>query len=462
MGFAEVIRTARTKAAGWLAPAPVRSLSGIGSGGWITVGGSPWYFQADITASTETVLSSPAVYSCVSLIANDIGKLRCRLMAVDENGIWSETTSPAFSPVLKKPNRYQTHIQFKQWWVMSKLINGNTYALKQRDGRGVVVALYILDSSPGVVTPMVAPDGSVFYQLQPDNLTGLESVSITVPASEIIHDRMNCLFHPLVGVGPLFAASLAADHGLQIQKDAKKFFSQGAKPSGILAAPGQISQQTADALKTYWNENFTGENAGKVAVVGDGLKYEPIRMKAVDSQTTEQLKLTAEMVAQAFHVPAFKLGGQLPAGLKVGDMNQIYYADCLHTPIEEMEACLDEGLALPSNMRTELDLDNLLRMDQGAQAEVLGKLVGGAIMKPNEARARWNLAPVQGGDTVYLQQQNYSLAALDQRDKANPLGKALAPEPAPQPQPSADEVSADEARAFIEHIMKGLECSEQS
>src|SRR5690606_229572 len=116
-------------------------------------------------------------------------------------------------------NRYQNHIQFKQWWVISKLINGNTYVLKQRDGRGVVVALYILDSTPGVVMPLVAPDGSVFYQLQPDNLAGLEQNTIVVPGTEIIHDRMNCLFHPLVGVGPLFAAGLSADQGLQIQKD---------------------------------------------------------------------------------------------------------------------------------------------------------------------------------------------------------------------------------------------------
>jgi HK97 family phage portal protein len=462
MNGSKALQRLREKAAGWLSTprAPgglVAPTTPPGSGGWISLTQSPYWFQSDTKATPETILSHPAVYACVSLIANDIGKLRARLMAVDSNGIWSEATSPAFSPVLKKPNLYQNHIQFKQWWVMSKLVNGNTYVLKQRDGRGVVVALYILDSTPGVVTPLVAPDGSVFYRLQPDNLTGLEQTQIVVPASEIIHDRMNCLFHPLVGVGPLFAASLSADQGLQIQKDAKRFFAQGAKPSGVLAAPGQISEQTARELKEYWNANFTGDNAGRVAVVGDGLKYEPIRMTAADAQATEQIKLTSEMVAQAFHVPAFKLGGQLPAGLKVGDMNQIYYSDCLHTPIEEMEACLDDGLALPAGMRTELELDNLLRMDPGSQADVLGKLVGGAIMKPNEARARVNLPPVKGGDTVYLQQQNYSLAALDERDKTNPLAVQPAPTQ-PQAPEAQDEDGAKEVSALIDYISKGLKC----
>lgn len=406
----------------------------------------------------ETVLAHPAVYGCVSLIANDIGKLRIRLMErVVQEGrtIWVETTRPAFSPVLRKPNHYQNHIQFKQWWIMSKLTHGNTYVLLQRDGRGVVVAMYILD--PVCVTPLVAPDGSVFYQLNPDNLTGLEQQTLIVPASEIIHDRMNCLFHPLVGVSPLFAANMAAQQGIHIQKDSVKFFAQGAKPSGVLVAPGNISEHNAKEVRNYWNTNFTGDNAGKVAVVGDGLKYQPIRMTSIDSQLSEQFKQSSESIAQAFHVPAFKLVlGSLPAGLKVGDMNQIYYTDCLHSPIEEMEAALDEGLALPAGLRVELELDNLLRMDQGAQADWLGKLVGGAVMMPNEAREKINLPPVKGGNTVYLQQQNFSLSALDERDRSNPL----AAKSEQQHTPVAMEMSLED-KALIERA-KAIEATEKA
>ena len=47
--------------------------------------------------------------------------------------------------------------------MISKLVHGNTYALKARDGRGVVRAAYILD--PTRVKPLVSSDGGVFYQL---------------------------------------------------------------------------------------------------------------------------------------------------------------------------------------------------------------------------------------------------------------------------------------------------------
>lgn len=445
------------KAAGMLAPVSAR-------GGWF-----PWIrepyagaWQKNDEWTVDTALAYHAVYACITRIANSIGKLPLSLMEVDTDGIWSPVSVAAFSPVLRNPNRFQNHLQFKQWWITSKLIRGNAYVLKERDARNVVVRLYLLD--PSLVTVLVALDGSVFYQLKPDNLNGVGQEDVTVPASEIIHDRMNCLFHPLVGISPLFAGGLAATQGQKIQRDSSIFFANGANPGGVLTAPGAIDPETAVRLQEKWTANFTGENAGKVAVMGDGLRFEPMRMSYADAQLIEQLKWTADVVCSVFGVPPFKIGmGSVPGGMKVGDLNQMYYDDALHSLIEEMEACLDEGLALPANYRTELDLDNLLRMDPATQADTLVKLVGGAISAPNEARKRLNLGPIKGGDTVYLQQQNYSLSALDERDKTNPLVKEPAPAavtPAtPDPASLADSnegAAAQQTRAFLDQIQKGL------
>ena len=75
-----------------------------------------------------------------------------------------------------------------------------------------------------------------------------ELVAQTIPADEIIHDRFNCLFHPLVGISPLYAAKLAANQGLRIQENSALFFGNMSRPSGILTAPEQISDETAERL----------------------------------------------------------------------------------------------------------------------------------------------------------------------------------------------------------------------
>ena len=408
------------------------------------------------------VLAFSAVFACVTIIASDIAKMRIKIVE-ETNGICSEikTASP-FLPVLAKPNRYQTRIKFVEQWIVSKLLYGNTYALKARDGRGIVTALYVLDATR--VQPLVSPDGSVYYRLAADQLSGLDE-AITVPASEIIHDTMVALWHPLVGVSPIYACGKSATMGNRIQSNSTKFFDNMSRPSGILTAPGAISDETANRLKLAWDSNYSGENIGRVAVVGDGLKYEAMSVGAADAQLIEQLKWTVDDVARCFHVPLFKLGGAPPAQITIESLNQTYYSDCLQALVEAMEACLDDGLSLPSGYYTEFALDGLLRMDTAARYKTKSDAVAAGWMSPNEARASENMLPVVGGESPMIQQQNYSLAALAKRDAredpfasapqpdANPALPVIPPEPVPASQPDVSKQMAQLSAVFI----RGLE-----
>ncbi len=401
-------------------------------------------WQRNITVDHNAVLANHAVFACMTLIAGDIAKNRVKLVAQDSDGIWTETASPAYSPVLRKPNRYQTRIQFWENWMLSKLSRGNTYVLKQRDNRNVVTALYVLD--PNRVKPMVTPDGAVYYELKADNLAGLEEQSILVPASEVIHDRFNCLFHPLIGVSPIYAAGLAATQGLAIQNNSANLFSNASRPGGLLIAPGRIDPDNAMRLKDYWDTNFTGENAGKVAVLGDGLDYKALSVTPEDAQMIEQLKWTAEVVCSTFHVPPYKIGvGALPSYNNVQALNVEYYTQALQVHFEAAELLLDEGLSTGEKLGTEFDLDNLLRMDAATQMQVLKE--SGGILSPNEMRAKLDRKAVEGGDSPMVQQQNYSLEALAKRDAMDDPFGTRSGEPAEPVNDNTPE--ANEARAII-------------
>ena len=441
MKFAPALRRGLTtvlQKAGMLSQVPTRG-RGVGFS-WF--GDGPDNFQRDVQVVHDKVLAHPTVYACITLIASDVAKvgleLRERKDAAD-GGYWVFTANPAYSPVLRKPNHYQTRQQFIEAWMISKLQRGNAYVLKVRDARRVVVKLFVLD--PTRVQPLVAPNGSVFYQLNSDDLSGLPVDLPAVPASEIIHDRMEALFHPLVGVSPIFACGVAATLGLKIDASAAKFFQNMARPSGVLTAPAAISDEVAARLKREWESNYSNGNMGKVAVLGDSLKFEGMAMNAVDAQQAEQLKLSDERICTAFHVPGFMVGvGALPSFDNVQALWQQYYNQCLQKHYESIEAVLDEGLGLdPMKLRTEFCLDDLLRMDSKNLAEVEGLKVQRGIASPNEARRKFNLAPADGGDSPMVQQQNYSLAALAKRDAGpDPFAKA----PAPAPAPAADDEAA--------------------
>ena len=214
----------RTKAADMVTHVAPSGWSGF-VGSWFRVHepfAGAW--QRNISASTQDILTQSTVFACVTLIMQDIGKLGVRL--VQQRGdIWEPVENPAYSPVLRKPNHYQTRIKFFESWVGSKLTSGNTYVLKVRnsrggDGAGNVTEMHVLH--PSRVQVLVAPDGDVFYALSSDHLAGLPN-SVTVPSSEIIHDvGITLNGHPLCGLAPLVSCSLSASQSMTIQQSSAK------------------------------------------------------------------------------------------------------------------------------------------------------------------------------------------------------------------------------------------------
>lgn len=397
------------------APASYSSVPGSG-GGWYSLIREPWAgaWQRNVELRAEDVATFCTVFACVTLIAGDVSKLRPKLIRRDGDGLWVDSDSDTQWSVLKRPNHYQNRIRFFETWLLSKLLRGNTYVLKQRDERGRVSALYVLD--PTRVRVVVAQTGDVYYQLNPDNLSDV-TAAVTVPATEIIHDLANALYHPLVGISPIAACGLAATQGLRIQATSAELFANRAQPSGVLESPAAVDEEVAKRIQQQWQQGFTGPNAGKVAVLGNDLKYKPLTISPEDAQLIEQLKWTSETVCSTFHVPPFKVAiGPAPANHTVEALSIQYYSGCLQALIESIELCLDEGLEMPPNVGIEFDLDALMRMDTLSLTKAASDAVGSGVVAINEARRRFfNLPPVPGGDTPFLQQQYWPVSHLATR-----------------------------------------------
>jgi len=394
-------------------------------------------WQLNDSLTLETALANPVVFRCVSLIASDVGKLPLRLVAMDADGIWIETTSPAFSPVLRSPNRYQTPQQFLESWMYSKLLHGNTYILKDRDARNVVIGLYVLD--PAKVKVLTAPDGSVYYELQAHELAGVAEGPLVAPAAEIIHDRWNCLYHPLVGISPLYACGGAARQGLEMQAASTGFFSAGGRPSGMLVPPVEIDQKTVDRLSAIWH----GLGPGRTAILGTAMKYEPVSTTASDAQLVEQMAWTSKAIAGCFGVPISMVDSSQQPPYAAHEASTLqYHSQCLQTHLTAIESALDAGLELPSPYGTEFDLDDLIWLDVASKTKAAHEAIAAGAMSPNEARRKYfGLGPVAGGDSPFLQAQYYSLEALAARELAPSPSPTPTPEPSPQPEPEPEEVA---------------------
>src|SRR5688500_6529063 len=87
-------------------------LSSVESRGWFRILESyAGAWQRNVEITLDNVTTHPAIFACTTLITNDISKMRLRLVQQDDDMIWNEVENPAFSPVLRRPNRYQNRIQ---------------------------------------------------------------------------------------------------------------------------------------------------------------------------------------------------------------------------------------------------------------------------------------------------------------------------------------------------------------
>ncbi|CAB3795529.1 phage portal protein [Pararobbsia alpina] len=391
-----------------------------------------WQKNQSLT-TRDGMLASSAVFACVDLISSDVAKLRIKYVKLLK-GVWQEASAPRYTSVLRKPNHYQTRAQFIKAWVSSKLTHGNTYVLLGRNSLGAVVSMDVLN--PRWVVPLVAPDGSVFYQvtMSPLQVTPLETV--VVPARDIIHDRGITSWHPLIGMTPIAACAASATLGNSITTNSAAFFSNAARPSGFLSAPSAIGNETAARLKQTLDENYSGTGAGKTMVGGDGLTYQPMTMSGVDAQTVEQLNWSTADVARCFHVPLHKIGADTGSRSVTSSSiyEAMYYSDCLQAYLEAIELLLDDSFDVADGAGFEFDTTGLMRMDEAARHAANAQAVGSGVMAPNEARATIGLPPVDGGDTPYLQAQWVPLSMLAKRQATattTPAGENLtSPDPA--------------------------------
>lgn len=404
---------------------------GVGAGVRESFAGA---WQKESRSSSATIpdrspLQFSAVYTCINNISSDIAKLSMRILRSRQKGNGREPhPQHPLNLLLRKPNNYQTSLQFLQRYLTSKLWTGNTYVLFFRDARGVVSSMHVLD--PQTTVPALTEDGSLWYMVKADRLNGLTE-DLYIPARDILHDRAATLYHPLVGVSPLFAAAVSASIGNRISGHSDNFFKNMSRASGVISSPGEIPQPTADRLRKEWGANYSGEGFGKVAVLGSGLEWKALTMSAVEAQLIDQLRWSVEDIGRVYRVPAFMLG-ETKVTFRSGEVaSRMYFNQCLSYHIEAIEQCFQLKFELDTSTFVEFDLSPLFRMETDLRYETHQKALQSGIKSINEVREEEDLGPVKGGETPRLQAQYVPI------DEPNPLvqGNTPAPKPAPKPEP---------------------------
>lgn len=399
-----------------------------------------WYQFGLPTPPTAGVasLTFPAVFASIDIISSDIARLPMRHY-IDDGTERQEVKNSWPVRVLDHPNEYQTGFDLMKGLIASQLFRGNGYLYPFWNKRQQIDELHCL--YPDHVW-VYRSGRDIFYRVSAEPLADLDYATM-VPPRNMFHHRMLYIGDPLFGLTPMLAAAISSQAGLKILHSANRFFGRMSRPSGILTTAQKIDPAKADAIKERWRRVYAGEEgAGDTVVLEDGLDWKPLTMTAVDAQLIDQLRYSVEDVARVYRLPLFMLGDLTKVSYSSSEqLTRIYWMGCLAAHMEALESRLSRFFGLDGRHEyLEFDLDALFRTEMQTRIEALAKSVQGGIRTPNEARRIEGLNAVEGGDTVFMQQQMVPVSTLSQRTD-------LAQKPAAPP-PSAPTPPAPPARDF--------------
>lgn len=388
--------------------------------------------QDPITGGMNSV-----VYACIMLYGRTISQLPGDHLRKQSDGAYLPVTNSALSRILKRPNSYQTNVDFTMNMVASLLAEGNGVAVAFRNDRFEVNELHQLPWRS--CRPIISQDGDVFYSIGGNPLIDYwqddawrDGSRWVVPERDILHFRGPASpDDPLVGESPLVAAGMPVAMNTGGSAYFNQFYRNMSRPSGVLHTDTILTKAQVEELRQRWDEHSRGVGIGGTPILTAGLKWQQAAFSATDAQIAESLKISTADIARLFGVPLALINDMTGATYaNTENLIMMWLRQGLGYYIRLVERAYDKLFVIEQSNTDEtyLDVDFLLRPDFKTRIEGLTRAVQGGIFSPNEAREREGLGKAKAGDEPRVQQQVVPLSAWDSvAQPATPSAPAAPP-----------------------------------
>lgn len=352
-----------------------------------------WFGQTSQSASgmsvtPESALRVTAVYRAIGLLAQTYASLPLIVGKYTESGgVVPDPTHPAWYPLVKRPNRWQTSFEWREQQGAQFALYGRCYSeIISTSGKAVseLVPLH-----PSHVRPFRAPDGKLAFEYSP--LNG--------PARIILQDEM-CFLHGITlgedGVTPLSpiaaAGREAIGNAMAMQEHSGKLFANGTRLGGLLKMPGHLADDTKrKGLLDGWNRAFGGtRNTGKTALLEDGLEWQPLGMTSEDAQVLESMQFSIADISRIFGVPPHLLSDLSRATFgNIEEQGIEFVTHTIRPGAVRREEAFERDLLFGRSALThcvQFDLDGLMRGNMAARAAFYTSMTQNGIKNRNECR----------------------------------------------------------------------------
>ena len=351
----------------------------------------------------DNALTVGAVFACVRVISEAVASLPVILYEKQERGRRRAEGHPVFALLHDQPNPDMTATTFFETCQSHIETWGNAYAQIVR-AAGSKRPLELWPLSPNRVRPERLVNGEIVYQYRDEN-----NDEITLASEDVLHVP-GLGFDGIVGYSPVHQARQTIGGAMAAEKFAGSFYGNGSKPGGVLEYPGRLAEDDIERVRKSWSEKYQGaENAGKTAVLEQGMTYKPLSIPPEQAQFLETRRFSVEEVARWFNVPPSKIGDNSHATFNNVEQFQLsFIQDTIRPKLVKWEQEIRRKL-IParSPLFAEFMIEGALRADIKTRYEAYSRARQWGWLSVDDVRERDNLNPLPDGlGNIYLTPAN--------------------------------------------------------
>jgi HK97 family phage portal protein len=357
-----------------------------------------------IVVNTRSVAQIPEVYDCLQVIAQTIAALPLMVYKRKPGGAKERADyHPIYDLLHTSPNPLATAYEFRHQMTWDLCLHRNAFAEIKEGPRGPIDTLTRIDpETMWVVKGRNSNSDYVFEIRNPDGSTR------RLDKDQVFHLRAppmetdNILGRSIIEDGArTFARALA------LQDYAGRFFENDATPGGVVTIAGKLSPELAQEFKKKWQNQFTGQNRHKTAVLDSGGTYTAIDVQNDKAQFIETYREVALQCLRFWRMQPHKVGILDKATFSNIEQQSLEFVTDTLLPwlVSWEQAIGKELILLGDRFYAEHNVGGLLRGDTKSRYEAYAIGRAGGWLSADEIRSWENMNPIPGGDK-YLQPMN--------------------------------------------------------
>lgn len=344
----------------------------------------------------------------VNYLASSIAQLPLKVYMRDGETDRNRDRDSVAAKVLWKPNEYQTCFEFIRAVATEYYVFGCVYVWVTPDADNesgyqllIIPSEWVQSTSGGNVygpaTIRVATNNGLVTEIPSDEFVQFKTYSPGNPGGYL---------SPITGLRQTLQEQIEAGRfRKQLWHSSGRLNAQILRPKDVQPWDSETRKRFVDAFREAWGPE--GAKAGSIPLMEDGMEIKPFQTSFREQQWAESIQISREAVAAAYRInPAlvWHTGTQTYASAR--DNARALYAECLGPDLQMLQQRLNDfllpKLGADKDTYVEFDLTEKLKGSFEERAGIMQSSVGGPWLTRNEARADYNLPPIEGGDELIV------------------------------------------------------------